>query len=97
MEVQARAPPSPIGRRRVVCRVVEEGWQVAVAAEAAGVSERSVYRWLSRWRAQGMAGLVDRRSAPKQIPHKTPAERDDAKADVHTFVHTPERRLGSTG
>jgi transposase len=75
MEVHAKAPLSPIGRRHVVGRVIAEGWQVAVAAEAAGVSERSVYRWLSRWRAEGMPGLVDRRSTPKQIPHKTPAER----------------------
>jgi len=75
MEVHARAALSPIGRRRVVGRVVEEGWRVAVAAQAAGVSERSVYRWLARWRSEGSAGLVDRRSAPKRIPHKTSAER----------------------
>jgi transposase InsO family protein len=78
MEVHARAPLSPIGRRRVVDRVVAEGWSVAAAAEAAGVSERSVYRWLARWRAQGAAGLVDRRSVPGRIPHKTPAERVNA-------------------
>jgi transposase InsO family protein len=75
MEVHARAPLSPIGRRRVVDRVVCERWWVAAAAEAAGVSERTVYRWLARWRAQGPAGLVDRRSVPGRIPHKTPVDR----------------------
>jgi transposase InsO family protein len=75
MEVHARAPLSPIGRQRVVDRVVCERWSVAAAAEAAGVTERSVYRWLARWRAQGPAGLVDRRSVPGRIPHKTPADR----------------------
>jgi transposase InsO family protein len=75
MEVHARAPLSPIGRRRVVDRVVCEGWSVAAAAEAAGVCERSVYRWLARWRAEGPAGLVDRRSVPGRIPHKTPGDR----------------------
>jgi hypothetical protein len=38
MELQARAPLSPIGRRRVVDRVVAEGWSVAVAADAAAVA-----------------------------------------------------------
>jgi transposase InsO family protein len=75
MEVHARAPLSPIGRQRVVDRVVCQRWSVAAAAEAAGVTERTVYRWLARWRAQGPAGLLDRRSVPGRIPHKTPADR----------------------
>jgi transposase InsO family protein len=75
MEVHANAPLSPIGRQRVVDRVVLEAWSVTAAAEAAGVTERTVYRWLARWRAQGPAGLVDRRSAPRRIPHKTPPDR----------------------
>ena len=75
MEVHANAPLSPIGRRRVVDRVVLEGWSVAAAAEAAGVTERSVYRWLARWRVHGQVGLVDRRSVPGRIPHKTPVDR----------------------
>jgi transposase InsO family protein len=75
MEVHANAPLSPIGRRRVVDRVIAQCWSVAAAAEAAGVTERTVYRWLARWRADGPAGLVDRRSVPKRIPHKTPADR----------------------
>jgi len=78
MEVHANAPLSPIGRRRVVDRVVVEGWSVAVAAEAAGVSERTVYRWLARFRCHGQQGLVDRRSVPGRIAHKTSAERVSA-------------------
>jgi transposase InsO family protein len=58
--------------------VVVEGWSVAVAAEAAGVSERTVYRWLARFRCHGQQGLVDRRSVPGRIPHKTSAERVSA-------------------
>src|SRR3954452_3918852 len=75
MELHANAPLSPIGRRRVVDRVVLEAWSVTAAAEAAGVTERTVYRWLARWRAEGPAGLVDRGSAPKSVPHKTPPDR----------------------
>src|SRR5919108_6601871 len=82
MEVHARAPLSPIGRRRVVDRVVVEGWSVTAAAEAAGVAERTVYRWLARFRRHGQAGLVDRRSVPGRIPHKTPADRVGAICEL---------------
>jgi transposase InsO family protein len=75
MLVHARAPLSPIGRRRVVDRVVVEGWSVTAAAAAAAVSERSVYRWLARYRAGGAAGLFDRSSAPRRVANRTPAER----------------------
>jgi transposase len=33
-----------------------------------GVSERTAYRWLKRWREEGEAGLLDRSSAPKVDP-----------------------------
>jgi len=45
------------------------------AAEAAGITARTARRWLARWRAEGAQGLLDRSSAPKRIPHKTPPER----------------------
>jgi transposase InsO family protein len=75
MQVHARAPLSSIGRRRVVDRVMLEHWTVQRAAEAAGVAERTVYRWLARFRAEGSRGLVDRSSRPARIPHRTSAER----------------------
>jgi transposase InsO family protein len=75
MLVHARAPLSPIGRRRVVDRVGQQGWSVAAAAEAAGVTERTVYRWLARFREHGQAGLVDRRPVPLRVPGRTPADR----------------------
>lgn len=71
MVVHARAPLSPIGRRRVVDRVLVSGWSVTAAAEAAGVTDRTVYRWLARFRQHGAAGLFDRSCAPRRIPHKT--------------------------
>src|SRR3954447_14906764 len=75
MLVHAKAPLSPIGRQRVVDRVVREQWSVTAAAEAAGVSERTVFRWLARFREHGPAGLVDRRPVPRRVPHRTPLER----------------------
>jgi transposase InsO family protein len=75
MLLHARAPLSPIGRRRVVDRVVVEGWSVAAAAAAAGVAERTVFRWLARFRAEGQVGLVDRRPIPRRVPRRTPSDR----------------------
>jgi transposase InsO family protein len=50
-------------------------WSVSAAAEAAGVTERTVYRWLARFRDHGQAGLVDRPSIARCQPRKTPADR----------------------
>jgi transposase InsO family protein len=78
MKLHANARSCPNSRRLLVDRVIELGWSVTTAAEAAGVSERTAYRWLARWRAEGSAGLLDRSSAPKRIPHRTCAGRVEA-------------------
>ena len=75
MQVHARARLTPKGRALVVGRVLEQGWSVTAAAEAAGVTERTVWRWLARYRSEGERGLHDRPSIPRSIPHRTPKER----------------------
>jgi transposase len=62
-------------RLLIVERVLEQGWTVAGAAEAAGVSERTAAKWLARYRSEGRDGLRDRSSAPRRVPRRTPAER----------------------
>lgn len=74
MKVHANAPLGPKGRLTMVLRVVEQGWSPARAAEAAGVSDRTCSKWVDRYRAEGEAGLLDRSSAPRSIPHRTPDE-----------------------
>ncbi len=82
MKVHANAPLGPKGRETMVLRVVEQGWSLAEAAAAAGVSERTCSKWVARYRAEGEAGLVDRSSAPQSVPHRTPrgARRGDRRA-----------------
>jgi transposase InsO family protein len=58
----------------MVHRVLEQGWSRTEAAEAAAVSERTCSKWISRYQAEGRAGLLDRSSAPRSIPHRTPEE-----------------------
>jgi transposase-like protein len=74
MKVHANAPLGPKGRETMVLRVLEQGWSLAEAAAAAGVSEHTCRKWRDRYLAEGEAGLLDRSSAPKSIPHRTPDE-----------------------
>lgn len=39
-----------------------------------GISRKTGYKWLKRYRKQGLEGLRDRPRRPGPIPHKTPAE-----------------------
>jgi transposase InsO family protein len=75
MKLHANARTCPNSRKLLVRRIEEENWSLMVAAEAAGISERSARKWLGRWRAEGEAGLLDRSSAPKQVPSRLPDDR----------------------
>jgi transposase InsO family protein len=75
MKIHANARTCPNSRKLLVRRIEEENWSLIVAAEAAGISERSARKWLARWRAEGEAGLLDRSSAPKRVPSRLPADR----------------------
>jgi transposase InsO family protein len=55
----------------MVVRVVEQGWSLAEAAAAAGVSDRTCSKWVGRYRLDGELGLVDRSSAPRRVPNRT--------------------------
>jgi len=78
MKLHANARTCPKSRQLLVDRIIGEGWSVMEAAEAAGITDRTARRWLARWRAEGPAGLLDRSSAPRRIPHKTPPDRVSA-------------------
>jgi transposase InsO family protein len=72
MKLHGNARTCPNSRRLLVERVLEQSWSVAAAAEAAGVTERTVYRWLARWRREGSCGLLDRSSRPHRSPRRLP-------------------------
>ena len=55
------------GRALLVERVLDEGWGVAAASQAAGVSRRR------RFKDEGPQGLVDRSSRPHRSPSAMPA------------------------
>jgi transposase InsO family protein len=78
MKLHGNARTCPNSRRLLVARVLDHGWSVTAAAEAAGVSERTVYRWLGRWRSRGEAGLLDRSCRPNRSPTQLPGAKVEA-------------------
>lgn len=69
MNIHKNARTTPRSRVMLVDRVLREHWPVSSVALAFGVSERTVYKWLARYRAEGAAGLHDRRSVAHRRPH----------------------------
>lgn len=75
MRVHPNAKTTPKARALIVQRIDEESWTVAETAEAFGVSVRTVHKWRARYRELGADGLMDRRSVPARIPHRTQGRR----------------------
>jgi transposase InsO family protein len=72
MNVHKNARLTPSGRVLLVERIAS-GWTVRRAATALGVSERTAYRWLGRYRG-GDLHLQDRSSAPRRCPTRLAAD-----------------------
>ena len=89
MKLHGNARLSPKGRLLLCRRVLKEGWSLAIAAEAAGVSERTAGKWVRRYRVEGEAGVLDRSSAPGRVPGRT----DEARVELIAAL----RRLRMTG
>jgi transposase InsO family protein len=69
MNIHKNARTTPRSRAMLIHRVLVERWPVAEVAVSFGVSERTVYKWVARYRAHGTAGLQDRSSAARRHPH----------------------------
>lgn len=72
MNTYKNARLTTYGRLLLVRRVLNEGLRPVEAAKAMGVSARTAYKWLHRYKTEGEAGLADRSSRPRRCPHATP-------------------------
>jgi transposase InsO family protein len=70
MKLHRNARTCPNSRALIVRRVMEEGWSLAAAAEAAGVSEPTARKWVRR--ARSGESLEDRCSRPHSSPFTLP-------------------------
>jgi transposase InsO family protein len=76
MNLHANARTCPNSRELLAGRVIEQGWSYERAAQAAGVSTRTVAKWVARYRAA--EPMSDRSSAPRRVPSRTPKQTVDA-------------------
>ncbi len=70
-----RAKLTVLGRRLLVERILTDGIAVAHAADMAGVSRQTAWKWVRRFEAEGEVGLEDRSSRPRRMPRALPQER----------------------
>jgi transposase InsO family protein len=89
MKLHANAALSLTQRRRMVLRVLEQGWTIRAAAAAAETSEKTCGKWVARYRAARESGLLDHSSAPRVVANRTCERRIEAIAAL--------RRLRFTG
>ena len=62
MHSHPNARLTAISRERLIRRHLNEGEPLKALAAQAGISLRSAYKWLARFRDGGVAALADRRS-----------------------------------
>lgn len=79
----------------LVRRILREKWTVVEAAEAAGVSRRTAYKWLRRYRDEGMPGLKDRSSRPHVSPTKLPLERADIVIELRRMKRMTAAKIAA--
>ena len=82
------------GRLLLVDRVRRQGWAVAHAAKAMGISRQCAHRWLARFDQHGQAGLADRSSRPHTNPRRTPAQVEAAIVAARTADRRGQDWLG---
>ena len=87
MDLHANAALSWSGRRELARRVVDQGWTLTAAAEAAGVSVRCARKWSRRYR-EGDRVLLDRSSAPRRVANRTAPDRVAAIAKLRQLRMT---------
>ena len=86
---------SVVEQRYDAVREVLDGRPVTEVAARYGVSRQSVYTWVGRYRAGGLAGLQDRSHRPHHSPDKTSAEVEAAVCELRrTHPGWGPQRLG---
>lgn len=64
---------TPVQRLRLARLIVDDGWQVAHAAEFFHVSWPTAKRWAERYEIAGSEGMDDRSCRPHHVANRTPA------------------------
>ena len=90
-----RAKLTPFGRLLLVQRVEDLEWTVPQAAQSAGVSRATAYKWLRRFREHGIDGLEDRSARPAHSPRRTAPETEAKVATARLQLRVGPNQLAS--
>jgi transposase InsO family protein len=71
MDTHKNAPLTPKGREAMVRCLIDGGLSKAAAARQFNTTPKTVAKWLDRFRADGVDGLLDRSSRPLSLPSQT--------------------------
>ncbi len=66
-----RARLTVFSRQLLIKRVLVDGWPVATVSDQLGISRATGYKWIRRYRADGLPGLEDRSSRPRRSPRRS--------------------------
>ena len=70
MNLHKNARTCPYSRALIIERMVMRGEPARVVGEDLGISERTVRKWIARYRAASWDGLVDRSSRAHRLAHQ---------------------------
>ena len=91
MDMHKNASLTPKGRESMARGVVEGGLSKAAAARRFNTTAKTVAKWVTRFQAEGSAGLTDRSSRPLSSPGQTPpaacARVEALRRQRHTGKH----------
>jgi transposase InsO family protein len=73
MNIHKNARLTPHSRADLARRVLEQGQAPKAVATAFGVSDKTAGNWVKRFKAEGLAGMLDRSSRPQTLRQPTPA------------------------
>jgi transposase InsO family protein len=90
----ANARTTVYARRLIVARVLA-GHRPGEVAKQLGVSRQTVYKWMRRFRAEGLAGLTDRSSRPHRMPRRTSVQATAAIVAARRAHHAGPVRLAA--
>lgn len=97
MDYHKNARTTLWSREQMAKRVVEQGFTLAAAAAAAGVSARTAAKWVWRYRELGVSGLVDRTCRPHRFYRPTRPEQTELVEQLRRQRWTGLRISQQTG